>query len=172
MVYRGCFECLLRHRWEELPNAGIVGTFVVLFLSVGIGEETGWRRFLQDHLQKRHSALAAALFVGLAWIFWHMPLVFFDEYFMRLIASPGMLMNWCMFVFTMAILLAWLYNSTNHSLLIPCLFHAMIDLTSGSLAAREPVSMMLWGIGLALTTVLALVLATPKTLAGKEVTFA
>ena len=42
-----------------------------------IGEEVGWRGFLQLELTKRTSFLTAAIVTGLVWAVWHYPLIFF-----------------------------------------------------------------------------------------------
>lgn len=57
-------------RWQDL-----VERFVFILLFVGLGEEPAWRGYLQPLLQKRYSPLVAALIVGVAWGFWHLPLM-------------------------------------------------------------------------------------------------
>jgi uncharacterized protein len=54
------------------------GTFVVGAPFIGaillppIGEELGWRGYLQPTLAREHGALVAALGVGVAWAVWHL----------------------------------------------------------------------------------------------------
>jgi membrane protease YdiL (CAAX protease family) len=38
-----------------------------------LGEEIGWRGFLQPALQERRSPFVSTLFVGLVWGYWHVP---------------------------------------------------------------------------------------------------
>ncbi|WP_299440634.1 type II CAAX endopeptidase family protein [uncultured Aquimarina sp.] len=40
-----------------------------------IGEEIGWRGFLQKKLLERNSLLKSLVFLGLVWGFWHFPLI-------------------------------------------------------------------------------------------------
>jgi membrane protease YdiL (CAAX protease family) len=39
----------------------------------GIGEELGWRGFLQPALERRFGAFRGTLLVGLIWAYWHLP---------------------------------------------------------------------------------------------------
>jgi membrane protease YdiL (CAAX protease family) len=48
--------------------------FVFIVLFVGLGEESGWRGFLQPELQKRFHPFVAALVLALVWAAWHAPL--------------------------------------------------------------------------------------------------
>ncbi len=40
-----------------------------------IGEEVGWRGFLQKELLKQNSVLKSLVFLGLLWGFWHLPII-------------------------------------------------------------------------------------------------
>ncbi len=48
-----------------------MGAFIYLFLknlfAGSLGEELGWRGFVQNHLQKRYSPLKASIIVGFWW---------------------------------------------------------------------------------------------------------
>jgi membrane protease YdiL (CAAX protease family) len=45
---------------------------LVLTMTIGsVGEELGWRAYLQPYLQTRFSVLRSSLIVGLLWGFWH-----------------------------------------------------------------------------------------------------
>ncbi len=58
-------------------NAIVVG----IILGVGpLGEEMGWRGFLQSHLQGRAGPITVALIVGLVWAFWHLPVFRFADF--------------------------------------------------------------------------------------------
>ena len=56
--------------------------FYMFFLSlpgnffIGGLEETGWMYVLQPGLDKRYGFLVSSIFVGVIWIFWHIPLFF------------------------------------------------------------------------------------------------
>ncbi|MBP8950479.1 MAG: CPBP family intramembrane metalloprotease [Candidatus Promineofilum sp.] len=57
--------------------------FVMFFDSLirgPLGEELGWRGYLQVELNKRFSLLKASLIVGVIWAVWHLPLWFIAGY--------------------------------------------------------------------------------------------
>jgi membrane protease YdiL (CAAX protease family) len=98
--------------------------FPILLLIPGMGgawEEPGWRGFALPNLQVGRSALVASLILGVMWAFWHLPLL-----------MTGQMGGWD-FVNIMgsAIVLTWVFNSTNGSVLIVMLFHAMNNTISG-----------------------------------------
>lgn len=98
------------------------------------GEEMGWRGYVLPRLQAKYSALSAALIIGLVWGFWHLPkfLVHFNT----------ALFPWFMLhIMAFAVILTWLYNSTNGSLLITAVCHAL----SNTVAVFMPMATMVSG---------------------------
>ncbi len=99
-----------------------------LGLTAGLMEEFGWRGFLLPHLLKRHSPLASAVLVGLVWGgLWHG----YADYFglgdkglafwpLMLMVGPVLLMAW-------SLVLTWVYEHTQGSLLLSILMHASIS---------------------------------------------
>lgn len=61
-----------------------IGTLVIMFATSLIrgplGEELGWRGYLQLELNKRFSLLKSSLIVGVIWAVWHLPLWFISGY--------------------------------------------------------------------------------------------
>ena len=112
-------------RWLALPS-GFAAAFVAGSLLAGaFGEEVGWRGLGQARLQTHYSALGAAIVIGVLWTAWHeWPLV-----------GPGGgagttpmgvgLMG--LRLIALAVLFAWLFNSTRGSLLIVMVAHAGYD---------------------------------------------
>jgi uncharacterized protein len=91
------------------PNPGwfmLVGTFASTLVIVGLFEELGWRGFALPLMQQNHTALAAALLLGVVWSLWHLPELASDPTGQRP-PVPFMLM-----VIAQSVLLAWIYNST------------------------------------------------------------
>jgi membrane protease YdiL (CAAX protease family) len=48
------------------------------FVLSGIGEEMGWRGYLQKILQKKYNSILTSIFIGAIVATWHLPL-FFQE---------------------------------------------------------------------------------------------
>lgn len=96
-----------------------VDRFLIGFLFVALGEEPAWRGFLQPVLQRRLSPLAATLALAVIWSAWHFPLMG-GEFAWPIV--PAFLVS----VFAAAIVLGWLYNMTQ-STLLPMLMHATVN---------------------------------------------
>ena len=108
-------ESSLPH-WLQWPQN--MGSLIV----PPLGEEFGWRGFALSRLQRRYNALWASLILGVIWACWHIPIFFL----------PGApLSDFPLFLVGMmagSVLLTWLYNSTDNSLLIVMVAHAAFDL--------------------------------------------
>lgn len=102
------------------------------------GEELGWRGTMQPILQERRSALWAAVLVGIAWAYWHIPL------FLMSFLPPGppqqgfvqaAIMTFLFPISSIpaAILLAGVFNSARGLILVAVLFHALNNDLNASL---------------------------------------
>lgn len=56
--------------WTDIP-----GTFLVMLILVGIGEEAGWTAFAAPLLLRKHSVLVAWAILAPVRILWHLPLL-------------------------------------------------------------------------------------------------
>ena len=67
-------------RFSGIPSAwGLVGVCAVIVVIGGLGEEAGWRGYLQPALQQRPRVLPATGLVAVAWAAWHLPPVLPDR---------------------------------------------------------------------------------------------
>lgn len=146
-------------QWLSLPT-GFAAAFVAGSLLAGAtGEEIGWRGLGQARLQRRFGALGAALMVAVLWTFWHeWPLVGPGG------ATGATPIGFGLFLVRLAalsILLAWLYNSTGGSLLIPMLGHAGYDFANNLVgspadgAQLGPVTLVIYVLAAALVVLIA-----------------
>ncbi len=104
--------------WAKWPD--VVDRFIIGFLFVGLGEEPGWRGYALPELQRRRSALQAALMIGGVWALWHVPL-WGTEFPWSVV--PGFLVS----VFAGSVISAWLFNSARESVFLCMLFHASVN---------------------------------------------
>jgi membrane protease YdiL (CAAX protease family) len=90
--------------------------------SGGINEESGWRGFALPRLQARYPVLIAIAIVWIMWALWHLP---YDIG----MATPvkGIVVNRLFYNLIWSILMAWVYNRTQGSLLAPALFHPAMN---------------------------------------------
>lgn len=84
-----------------------------------IGEEIGWRSFLQPTFEKNNSALVASIIVGLIWGLWHI-----GHYKNGILFMVGFLI----FTISASIILAWILRDTRYSIIISVLFHTSINI--------------------------------------------
>ncbi len=138
-------------RLNGLPSAGPLGIWVLLLLVNGVGEETGWRGYAQDHLQTRMRPLEATGFVALVWAAWHLPVFFFVDNFLDMGALE--ILGWIVGLsLGGAVVLAWLYNRTSQSVLMVALWHASYNWavategSTGTIAAIVSTVVMVCGI--------------------------
>jgi uncharacterized protein len=83
-----------------------------------IGEEIGWRGFLQPNLEKRYSILLSSIITGLMWGFWHI-----GHYKNGTLFMIGFLL----FTVSASIILRKILEGTNNNLIISILFHFSIN---------------------------------------------
>lgn len=98
------------------PLLLIIPIFLVVLLQAGIAEEIGWRGYALPRLQTRYTALVSSLILGVVWTFWH--------YHPQNLPSLVKLGPWFfMAVLPLTLLMTWVYNNTDNSLLLLVLFH-------------------------------------------------
>lgn len=97
-----------RSAWLAAPALSAVGAAVGPMISGAVGEEIGWRGFLQPRLQRTWSPLVASLAIGLLWASWHQ----------WVLLAPGgsvvpldIAAGYLRLVST-AVVYGWLYNTT------------------------------------------------------------
>jgi membrane protease YdiL (CAAX protease family) len=134
---------------EEYPQLPILVYWAANLLFYGWGEETGWRGFALPRLQKQHNAFTATFILSIFWAIWHLPLFWSIDGFMKM--GAGGAIGWYFSILLGAVLLAWMYNRTQGSILIVAVFHATIDIVfsspiSGEFATILGMLMTLWGI--------------------------
>lgn len=148
-------------RSREYPALPLLAYWLANVVFYGFGEEVGWRGFALPRLQHGRSALAATALFSLLWAAWHVPLFTFAGGLAQLGLTGAI--GWYFSLLTGAILLTWLYNSTEGSLLLVAVFHGTIDIVFNSPVAPELANVLgalvtIWGIAV-------LALAGPRHLA-------
>lgn len=104
--------------------SGLVPTFFLLLLVPGTGgawEEPGWRGYALPKLQGGHSALLASLILGVVWAFWHLPLMVIGQIHL----------SDAVYIVAWTVVLTWVFNNTNGSVLIAMLMHNIHNVISG-----------------------------------------
>lgn len=102
--------------------------------AVTIGEEFGWRCYLQGKMIKRFGLNRGLIFLGLIWGYWHLPIGLMGWNFPDQPILGAFILTPISTIF-MGIFLAWLYLRSR-SIWMPTLAHAALNLT-GSLLFSE-----------------------------------
>jgi membrane protease YdiL (CAAX protease family) len=99
-----------------------IGIGVGAIIAGSLGEELGWRGFLQPRLSRRFTLLWASLLVGVAWATWHCWTVF---------APQGLSGDWLLDAILTylrlvptALIYGWLYHISKRSLPLVMIAHA------------------------------------------------
>jgi membrane protease YdiL (CAAX protease family) len=126
----------------DLGLGGMAAYFCLEFsrgflMTGGVNEESGWRGFALPRLQGRYPVLVSALIVWFFWAAWHLPYDFGRGDELSWILENRLLWN-----LLISILLTWLYNRTNGSLLAPALLHPAMN-TFGNMISFTPAARVL-----------------------------
>ena len=100
-------------------------TGVLLALTTGpLGEEAGWRGFLQPRLHTRYSPITLSLILGVIWSVWHVPL-YWDSVF----ASAGMAVRFTIGTICFSALMTVLWGFTRASVFWAVVFHWSVNIS-------------------------------------------
>jgi uncharacterized protein len=142
-------------RFSGIPAAwGLLGVAAVVVVVGGLGEETGWRGYLQPALQQRFGVLPATGLVAVTWAGWHAPLFWFIGTYEDF--PPAMLPVFVGGLAAGSVVLAWLYNRTRS--VLPCaVWHGTYNLagaTAAAAAGAGVISAAIWTFVVGLAAVL------------------
>lgn len=135
----GLPDILHTFRPEAVPAAVLTYlTYLPLTVVVSGGaEEPGWRGFALPRLQQRYGPLFGTLLLGVLWAGWHLPL------FMTSWAPGTTVVTMLAFLgsaVSLAVVITWLFNHTQGSLLTAILLHGAVDAFSASLVFTHPLA--------------------------------
>ncbi|SER43672.1 CPBP family intramembrane glutamic endopeptidase [Natrinema salaciae] len=155
-------DASLSFPWTDNPIVLPIAFGVIFFLGGPVQEEFGWRGYLLDPLQDRFTALGGGLAVGLVWAVWHIPLFFIPS---ETIYYQNPFLGFAVSITLLSVLMTWVYNNTNASLLPALLFHTSFNWSQGMfpILDSDPASLTFVGL-LAFTTVAVVVYWGPARL--------
>lgn len=113
-------------RIELLPLQVLVTLYVVYLLGGPLQEEIGWRGFALLRLQTKFAPVVAALLLGVVHCLWHAPLFLTTEWDTAR-DSPDQYLAYLLLVLSMSIIMSWLYNGSQGSVLLAILGHNGIN---------------------------------------------
>ncbi|HEV3136358.1 MAG TPA: type II CAAX endopeptidase family protein [Pirellulales bacterium] len=151
--------------WLVVPDTIATSAFWGPLVAGSLGEEPGWRGFALPRLQSRLGALPASILIGILWGTWHLWPAITPGGVAHLTAAN--LVQTYLRLISTSILYAWLFNSTNGSLVLMMVAHAGHNLAIDFVPMPEkgaPVVALIVAF-LYMAAALAVVLSTdPRTL--------
>lgn len=138
--------------WAGQPIILLVAFGWILVLGGPVQEEFGWRGYLLDPLQARLTPLGGGIAVGLVWAVWHLPLFYIPS---ETIYYDNPFLGFAVSITLLSVLMTWVYNSTNGSLLPALLMHTSWNWAQGMFPVlnSDPASLAMVGVLLAATLV-------------------
>lgn len=135
-------------RSTEFPGLPLPVYWLAELVFFGLGEEVGWRGFLQPHLERHRPPVAAAGLVSVVWALWHLPLFGITPSY-RAMPLAGFL-GFGMSIWVASWVFAWLLHAGRGSLMVVVVFHAWFDVVTTSPLGPEALPT---GMGVAVTLV-------------------
>ena len=107
------------------PGLGTVSAIELVIFVLVIGEEIGWRGFLQPRLRERMGLVSAGLVTGVAWTLWHAP--------MYLLAGAAGLAAFAVFawwVIPLAVVMGAVAERTRSSVIVATVLHGAANIAT------------------------------------------
>ena len=146
-----------------IGTAAILPAFVMTLTSGATGEELGWRGYLLRIYQKKYSPLKSAIYVGLIWGFWHLPLWIISGYtgFELFLYSIFFLLA----ILSFSILITFFYNKSGN-IIIAMWMHFLFNFLLQLVLIEQIQLLMNVSVGYMLAAII-LVLTQKKTILAK-----
>lgn len=96
---------------------------LVIFVLV-IGEEIGWRGFLQPRLRARTGLLAAGLTTGIVWTLWHLPI------YLQPSTGLSAFLVFAWWVLPLAVVMGFVAERTRYSVLVATVLHGAANIAT------------------------------------------
>ena len=122
-----------------LPAIGVLAVWAYAVVWNGLGEETGWRGYLQPLLERRFPWLGATAIVSVVWAAWHLPLLPVLAGF-AVLASPAMLPAFWFGLACLSVVLGRLYDHSGASIVVVALWHGTYNVAAGTAAAQNGIN--------------------------------
>ena len=129
----------LVEKWELLFTV-VLPELLLLILFYNVAEEVGWTGFLQARLQDRHGPLKASVIVTLPFALFHLPgwMVEFELGLAQLHLALALTGVFGISQLFGRVIIMWLYNNTNYSVLLVGMFHSSFNVTTSAFGPFIP----------------------------------
>ena len=154
-VVLGVVDRPLAIAWDKVTAPRTMAFMLLLSFVFPAVEEIGLRGYWLDKLQERFEPPVAGAINGAAWAVWHTPFVWFPGYYANTSFRPE-LWWWLPSIVLHTLLIVWVYNRTNRSILAAIRFHGMMNFTGEFLGLAPDVFPLLLLGNLVVASILVL----------------
>lgn len=145
--------------WPNQPWMFIPPFLANTLINAGMSEEFGWRGYVLPRFEARWNALTSGIGLGAIWAAWHIPLWFVPGD----VHSQRNFWEWALSLILVSILMTWIFNNTNGSVLAAILFHGMGNSVGDLIWCCGSSALHYYGVEL-LAAILIVILFGPKSL--------
>lgn len=110
--------------WSSFLILIVLSAAYRFFFANACGEEPGWRGFALPRLEARFSPLTANLILAFFWALWHLPLPQAQG-----LGNPVAFLEYYVGTFSHCIIIFWLFNRTEGSILVAGLVHVFSNVS-------------------------------------------
>lgn len=96
---------------------------IVIFVLV-IGEEIGWRGFLQPRLRARTGLLESSLITGTVWVLWHLPI------YLQPASSLSAFLAFAWWVIPLAVVMGFVVERARYSVIVATVMHGAANIAT------------------------------------------
>jgi uncharacterized protein len=114
-----------------------------------IGEEIGWRGFMQPAFNKKYSLFRSGVFTGILWGAWHL----------GKLTTYGIIgyLLFILLITELSVMMAWIYSKSNGNMICMALFHLGVNISS-ILLLTEREGIMFYIVACAISTLICSVI--------------
>ncbi len=107
------------------PQLSFLSIFIFSFVYFigSIGEEIGWSGYIIEPMQNKFGALKASIILGIIWAIWHI-IPYYQAH-----QSTDWIVWQCIGTVFLRIIMVWIFNNADKSVLGMVLFHTMINIS-------------------------------------------
>jgi uncharacterized protein len=109
--------------WSWTGLGGISAIEVLIFVLV-IGEEIGWRGFLQPRLRARMGLLESGLATGVVWVLWHLPIYLQPDQGLAAFAT------FAWWVIPLAVVMGFVAEQARYSVIVATVMHGAANIAT------------------------------------------